>query len=61
MLSELALASCVLVFETREKKDNDPREVLPCFSSSLAATVVTGVEAGVMEVQSEMQQMSAIM
>ena len=61
MLSELALASCALVFETREKKDKDPREVLPCFSSSLAATAVAGVKAGVMEEQSEMQQMSAIM
>lgn len=61
MLSELALASCALVFETREEEDKGPREALPCISSSLAATTVAAVKGGVMEVQSEMQQMSAIM
>lgn len=61
MLSELVLASRALVFETQEKEDKDAREVLPCFSSSLVATAVAGVKGGVMEVWSEMQQVSAIM
>lgn len=59
MLSELVLASCAAVaMRDKRKKTKIPGKCGPVSSSPGQATAVAGVK--VMEVQSEMQQVSAI-